>query len=953
MATPEKAELEVLDDLRQKRLAYYATLNKDDTNSKPAERKCIVADDISKDHEVEKNNNKVRNSSIGNKEEPKTRSHQQQIGQPDTSHNNGVDSTTEGATRPAADFHKTSTFYVSNPSTQSENPQRTDSHQAMTSVHTTLNDYSKEQSMKTEGLDGYSETVERLIRATKEELLGMKSSDDIWSKIKQENIQSLNVSHQRNTSKDKSKEHQMQVKNQYFTSQSTDEKVSAKEILTKNNDNFEKQEVIQPTIPSSQYSEQHVKPEISYFEPSTHTKGYAHLNNANEKSLTTTKVEEIFSSRQYQVPVSFKTLQDSQDLDQVEETEENVLKSQAFSELELATHRPESERKDDLQVVADDLNLGDTVTKELRTVLGEEKFKEFLAKSRRDIDDLHERSSNASSRKDKTPRLIKDDTVRKLSLSSTHPKEIKQTEQEKDSPKMTNHQSKKPKSDHKEKFVSKSSAASALPSQPNDGTAENLINEYALDKPKDETYQGPTYKAVKSSETFVADPVKEHVIPKLDLEEVNRHEPPRPKLNRPKHEPPSIYQDTVKEEVLEVKERPVSGDSRLKQSNYEQVTVSRNVAFSADEIYNQAYGPTFQGQSAIMKQQYIHSNVPHSGSMQYSSLHGAPHSPTTPVGQHHLHRTTSYDSNIPMPTEGTGSYKQIPARHLSYSGEAQSVPHSLLQTSQGVSHGVSVISSSYGQIYTTPDMQMYDSSMGSGQAVRSAQHVPHPPAGPSAVPLSPASIQPVQPPPPYSAVFGPSTSVGGVLQNRQGLTPMPRPPTSSSYQQMSQSEAFTTNHAPAFTSQAPVFSTEPKSCSVPVSMATQTRKEDDFYTHAPQTPTTSNAEVQTDREEIASPELNDKGLLLISFARIELCISVILFLNFESIGIVKLVLLRNQRSITSVLQSSRGPRKLFSKGLSATSKYEFGQNRYLFQLSQFSCSMNSKEILFLMVLMHE
>ncbi|XP_060605854.1 uncharacterized protein LOC132758296 [Ruditapes philippinarum] len=117
------------------------------------------------------------------------------------------------------------------------------------------------------------------------------------------------------------------------------------------------------------------------------------------------------------------------------------------------------------------------------------------------------------------------------------------------------------------------------------------------------------------------------------LEGITKAESPRPKLNRPKYEPPTIYQErSDREENHQEKKKP--RDMNLTNSkNYEQVTVPRNVAFSSNEIYNQAYGSFHPGQAAPVTHQFQGGPVIYSP---YSSPPGTatngPVTPSTPVG---------------------------------------------------------------------------------------------------------------------------------------------------------------------------------------------------------------------------------------------------------------------------------------------------------------------------------
>lgn len=870
MASVEMTE--GLDDLRKNRLAYFKTLNKDNNKSTPIESKptgMMVPDAICKDVSEKERNNNIRSPEADQScavhqdnfeltKNPGTKSNQElNISVLKHKVQNGS-SAMATETKQSID-PKTTTFYMLHETTNKNSTPLVDSDYKESSVKTSLKNFPMEKTVKADGLDAYNETVERLIRATKEELLGMKSTDDIWSKIKQENFQSLTVTDKVSTPLHTVVENENEVKTQNDFSHVR----SLKENTDYLYDKSEKQKRSENPHNMSSFNSQYLKPELSNAEPLCHKKDNMHSDSEIKKSVTSTKVEEIFSSRQYPRPPYVTTAQDSQDLEILKE--ETVQQSQDFLELGLATHRPESDRKDELQVEADDLNLGDTVTKELRTVLGEEKFKEFLAKAKRDIDDLHERSSDCSarsSRKDKTPRLIKDRVVEKASSATKHSREVIATKAEKESIHTKDLESKQTRSTYNnETLVSKSRS-----NTPDTHSIEQLISEYVLDKSQGRKYslsdskENVENKLTNSFENKVKDSVdsksvsNQQIIPKLDLEEVNKHEPHRPKLNRPKHEPLSLYQESVSEDVKEAPERINSGDSRLRQSNYEQVTVPRNVAFSSDEIYNQAYGPTFHGQSPLMSQQYVQGNVSQSGqygNMQYMS-YSIPHTPTTPVSQQHFFRTTSYDSSIPMNFEAADPYRQVPMRQLSYPGDEQPMPHPPVHTNQGIQ----VKSSSFQQIYSSPEMFVGSPSRftGNGQAVRaiSPTHIPHPPASSAAVPQSSEFFQP-HVSSPFSSAY--RMSAGSSFQHKPNVAPIPHPPRSSA-------ELYGSNYGIPFEASAPVFSTAP--VTFPVSMATQTVFERAQLSPIPQTPTTFNAEVQTDRD-VVSPEATDKGRLFIFF----------------------------------------------------------------------------------------
>ncbi|KAK3585426.1 hypothetical protein CHS0354_020143 [Potamilus streckersoni] len=245
-------------------------------------------------------------------------------------------------------------------------------------------------------------------------------------------------------------------------------------------------------------------------------------------------------------------------------------KSVDLSELGLCTHRPESDRFTDEQRVDDPVNLlDDIMSEELRNALGEEKYREFLAKSMKDLSELQkERNSDrSSSRKDKS--------------HSSHKGE---------------------KTTDKEKLTGKSSVqlqtSPARKLEIRETAKMNLQSKSDLNKSK----------SLQTKEKFekkeVSHPVKER-----DKEDGNgdthhdslSKDSPRPKLNRPKFSPPSIWQNSMEWSQSGSDGRkdgsltPVTPTQTGYLRNYEQITVPRNVSFSSDEIYQQAYGMNVYG----------------------------------------------------------------------------------------------------------------------------------------------------------------------------------------------------------------------------------------------------------------------------------------------------------------------------------------------------------------------
>lgn len=678
----------------------------------------------------------------------------------------------------------------------------------------------QEMSQKSNDLDAYNETVERLIQATKEELLGLKSNDDIWKKFKKDGFQGQHLSEEASF-----------VKNKLINEDHERVKLGGEKSKT---DSYDDPELLMNEKENKTSKISHTsfeKPEISKYEPQLFNGSQA--QSQVQKSLTSTKVEEIFNSRMFpRQPEHVHNIQDSREFETVKETV-GVQQSSDMTELGLATHRPDSDRQEELEVEAKDLNLGDTVTKELRIVLGEEKFRKFLAKAKRDIDDLHERSSenSNSARRDKTPRLIKDKTLVRSMPSSQHSNsnDSKSRRPRKHdvvtTPKKEVHQF----TTEPEEAVQVNCSANFIPRLSDGDAIENMIGEYVLNKSEDKSKQSDSKVLSKSSSENVDTGFTENekLVPTLDLNDVNKQTSPRPKLNRPKHEPPTIYQDNKTNSVKEVQERKGSGDVRVRQSNYEQVTVPRNVAFSADEIYNQAYGLMYPGQSAVMKQHYLHGNPvlqADYGSMQYVP-YNVPQTPTTPESQPVFQAFLQgrHEPEVCRPAvnyEMIAQYRGIPARQLSFQGESNPVPHPPVESTN----------------------MSYDLSHTRYQGMQQTMHIPHPPTTPTSVPVSPEYFYPS-----YSTSDSRGqATLPACIAHPKPVESVPHPAVASA----SLNLKYTTP-LPATVSVGPAR--------IPVSVTTQTANED-HTSQPPQTPTTSNAEVQTDREDYYNAhEATDKG----------------------------------------------------------------------------------------------
>lgn len=835
MATSDEAQC--LDDLRKRRLAYFTTLNKAEA------------------------------ASVGSLQDDRTSRTEELC---DKKYIYNVNSTSEITTKPENDSesvkeyreasgdHIKASVLVGNKHSEingKENGKENQKKIELGSLHQCdqeLNSYSPKMDSesnsrhflsstktfsldkpgKSDGLEAYNETVERLIKATKEELLGMKPDDDIWTKIKHETFQ-CTKSEKNNVNGIVTSASIVDSGPLGFpqSSHSHSSQTSEFKTIDIGKETTKSHFIIGPADALKQdktfYEE--YKPDLSECEPQKHVSD-KEVDNL-QKSFTSAKVEEIFSSRQFvRPPPTQLVVKDSQELGFIKETEP-LKQSKDLNELGLSTHRPDSERNGTV-ADAEDLNLGDTVTKELRLVLGEEKFREFIQKAKRDIDDLHERSSESSARRDKTPRLIKDSgnskPVYKCQTESKHERKNVLKSKEKDL-----------KVSEDIDMEKKHAAASRhcnefLPKQPDADAVENMIGEYVLRKPNQVCTENIQKEDCQNRE-MTEGAESDKIVPSLDLNEVNK--PFRPKLNRPKYEPPTIYQESkvkVEQEALVV-ERKGSGDTRLRQSNYEQVTVPRNVAFSADEIYNQAYGFIPTSQSAITSQHYLHGHPTH---MPY----GIPQTPTTPVSQQQLFQAYIHNSNSEfsaLNSEGLNSYRQFPGRQLSHSGEGSLKPFPPEQVIQSKGFSQS-------QSFSMADFQVMNGSPVRYSMAGGPVHIPHPPSAPTSVPQSPESFHPS-----FPAAFSRTHSFpDGVPQHFQPLVPVPHPPA------VSESVELRFN----FPSSPQVLAT-PLAAKVPVSMAAQTKCEPDVQSSPLPTPTTSNAEVQTDREDFTEVTdiNNDKG----------------------------------------------------------------------------------------------
>lgn len=885
-----------LDDLRKKRLAYFQTSNKPDTfsqhnpnsvngqlatnYSKPetfAAVKIDTATAISENNHA-MNGYDIKTLSSGNVPSVNEK----------TDTNKILISTVVGQkhVEHSAIPLKTSAFYFANPE-QPKAEQSSLKPAALHSLPAKMNDTSSMfQKQESDGLDAYNETVERLIRATKEELLGQKSSDDIWKKFTkdcgkegdEQQTRSRNIGDQINTgsvtpeklverSGNRALEEVSPVK---FDSSLRQREVS-ENLIKDANENVLKptdHELEQCRTQNTLFTNYESRPLYSSGEP---TQRFHSVQKEEQKSYTTSKVEEIFSSRQItqsQLPKSVSFM-DSHEFEPFQKvTGESIQQSLDLSELGLSTHRPESDRQDDLKGVSDEINLGDTVTKELRTVLGEEKFQEFLMKAKRDIADLHQENS---SRKDKTPRLMKDKqakskpdtpkskpdlTNKSKDFESEKPKSIlknKESIQKEDTPMMENetvNSGNKPLVTRQRTLSDSKSVRNSMqdftPRQSDGDAIENMIGEYLLNKPE----------KVESEDHFVDRSIddKPVTIPKLDLAGVTKPEISRPKLNRPKNVPPNIYQDKQQENDQKETDREMRHSA---DKNYDQVTVPRNVAFSADEIYNQAYKGMHPNQQNVSNGHYMAGQGFYQGPVHqgpFVSSTGAasmmPITPTTPVS--HVSMSVPYNQpqnypNSPGFLNYSGDMSSLrgnflrQSSHTSVVSENIPTPHPPNQTGLPQQMAFNPIYPNYTEHrhYNVPlDPRHGVPAMPSDQPI----FVPHPPSNPSTpghMNVSASHGGPIGIPEnnayqyPMMMMSPSSAPTGG----QQFFYPQPPPLPPNMGIQVGHPHQMTSSGAQLYDSQQMSHSESGKTI----------EGKADVH-HPPVTPSMSNAEVQTDRE---------------------------------------------------------------------------------------------------------
>ena len=376
--------------------------------------------------------------------------------------------------------------------------------------------------------DGYNETVERLIKATKDELLGHKVQDDIWSGFR---------------AQQKGYNHHNSEEGHKFQDSSKQQKKDQENTLQK--------------IPLNSTHEQR-KPSIQDYTAQT--------------TQHTENIDEIFHGA---VNLQIGNVSREHGSNKLE-------KSQDLSELGLSTHRPDSSKVEDtISVETHGVKLHESLSNELRHALGEEKFKEFIEKSKKDIDVLQQ--ERYSARSEKENRLDE----RRISASKQREKENMQSTEVEQTSSLAKEEKRSATTNKSEEFTPR-----------NDGDAvHNLIGEHILKKTdqRQKLTSNPAYKKKTTETNEKSDPhnkenISQRKVPELNLTSVS--DSPRPMLNRPKHEPHNIYQDRSNKQASkkpEITDR-VEETTQVSAKNYEQVTVSRNIVFSADEIYFQAYG---------------------------------------------------------------------------------------------------------------------------------------------------------------------------------------------------------------------------------------------------------------------------------------------------------------------------------------------------------------------------
>lgn len=381
------------------------------------------------------------------------------------------------------------------------------------------------------------------------------------------------------------------------------------------------------------------------------------------KKVEERNIEDLFSdrnpyshNRQPDVHSSFKLrASDSHDFDSMAAFQKSV-DTEVIDDLGLSTHRAESERLDsnvsdvhfekEIQNVEEKLKqvsprvFNEVTSDELRFALGAKKYKEFLEKSLRDIDELH--SDRSTDKRASSKELSKSKAYRGHKTAEKD-KDLKLLKSEKQKSKgVPSGAEVKTKTNKNTNVEEKANIHHEIESEFTKVT-ESLDNVSGIKFDKGET----THVDTDMDNNFG-----------------------RPLLNRPKHEPKNIY--APKQQMSEK-------DKETPNRNYEQLTVARNVVFSADEIYNQAYkghvpvtpdhfssvpsSPHIQGQGHMMNPLY------HSVNMGYGQqyiqqppnpfVHNSPsvygpgqfNHPQYHAYAHH-HPTGPVDMGPPIPPQG-------------------------------------------------------------------------------------------------------------------------------------------------------------------------------------------------------------------------------------------------------------------------------------------------------------
>lgn len=916
----EEEPPEGLDDLRKRRLAYFETLNQT-SHQKPQHSSTVSSQDktIGSDlheslkekaadihgYEDHMHELKLEYERIKSKDNI-TKSTPIEVESADTRtdyvtrkmETNGFNGT--GEKEPAKKLDsasekvipqfplKTSSFYFSN----LEDKHSKTKHEVDKPVPMANSEHGLLKTDTSDSLDAYNETVERLIRATREEILGNKVSDDIWTNFhKESNFVDEQKRHEQSTEKPNTKnslELQYAAENgwnkvqpkpfpKHFNRSLSETGTYENAHLDMNSNTVKGYEFENS---NKRYREHRSSFSTVYDSRHMYSTGApvkaTHQSKDTQKNLNSSKVEEIFSSRQVTHSQIHRNafMQESQEFDPIRVVGDSLEQSQDLSELGLATHRPESDKTDEIKVEAGDINLGDIVSKELRTVLGEEKFNQFLMNAKRDIDYLHQDKSNENSaRKERTPRLLKEKsaksnkpTSKPKEVEEDHPKSIlKNRDNIQQSEGVTRDKTCMQMSvlESHEIHGSIHGSQDFTPRQAYGDAVESLIGEFMLTKYPDKNNRltsNPAYKTtLLKSEKNVAEEGNKMTVPALDLEEVPKSESPRPKLNRPKHETPTIYQD-IPEPAIAHKEKCSNSNLRsLPGKNYEQVTVPRNVAFSANEIYNQAYGAMYPGQAPMTSSHYntgpVVTHEPY-GSPPPSTAFHVPVTPTTPVRLNPVSQTYMHPEQFPNHSgfvnyaENFSSYANFSPQQ-SYSGDNAQIPHP--PGRQGPPVAVSV---PYSTGYASAPSDFVSFAPTSGHRFSTpvmvpeqSFHMPHPPSSATmpisqimnqpnvSVPYSHSQGIPVSYPYQYPVVLNHTAlnEVGHEIYNSYTETEpgvqvyKPHPPTSIGAQ---------------------VYQ--------PVSETIDTKDtRPNQYQQPPSTPTTSNAEVQTDRQD--TPVNDEKG----------------------------------------------------------------------------------------------